>query len=83
MTEAPKTQEGLKPLAVGKREAARMLGISVRTLENYATAKRIETRRFGSRRLVLLRSLERFVSRDQPSVSHSCRSRAEAREVRG
>jgi excisionase family DNA binding protein len=56
-------------LAVGVRQAAAMLGISARTLQNYVWAKRIPSRKIGRRTLVLVSDLERFIRTDQPSAS--------------
>ncbi len=64
------TQAGvtsLPPLAVGKKEAARLLGVSVRTIENYVAVKRITARKIGKRTVILVRSLEHFLRADQPS----------------
>ena len=54
-------------LAVSVREAAAMLGISPRTLQNYVWARRIPSRKIGRRTVVLLRDLETFLRNDQPS----------------
>jgi hypothetical protein len=44
-----------------------MLGISLRTLQNYVWAKRFPSRKIGRRTLVLVRDLELFLCKDQPS----------------
>jgi excisionase family DNA binding protein len=56
-------------LAVDTREAAHMLGVSPRTIQNYLRAKILPSRRIGKRRLILVRSLEQFLRRDQPSAN--------------
>jgi excisionase family DNA binding protein len=56
-----------KRLAVSKREAAAMLSISVRSIENYIAWKRLPARKVGRRTLLLVRDLEAFLRRDQPS----------------
>jgi predicted transcriptional regulator len=81
-TQNRQSETSLNPFAVSKYEAARLLGISVRSVENYIAAKLLEARKIGTRRVVLVRSLEKFLRSDQPSVSHSCRRGAKAREVR-
>lgn len=52
-------QKAPKRLAVGMNEAAKMLGISSRTLALYVSQKRIRVVRFGRRVLVPMRILER------------------------
>jgi hypothetical protein len=59
-------------LAVSLPEAAAMSGLSRRTLENYARLKILPVRKIGTRTLVLLRDLEKFLQRDQPSVGRKC-----------
>ena len=56
-----------KPLAVSKRDASVMLGMSVRSVENYIAAKIIPSRKIGKRRLILVSDLERFLRSDHPS----------------
>jgi excisionase family DNA binding protein len=56
----------LRPLAVSIAEGARLIGVSKRTVENYIKEKRIDSRKLGRRRVVLLSSLERFLRHDQP-----------------
>lgn len=56
-------------LAVSVAEAARMVGVSRRTLEGYIGTKRLASRKLGFRRVVLLRDLMRFLQSDQPSAS--------------
>jgi excisionase family DNA binding protein len=54
-------------LAVDTREAARLLGLSPRTVQNYLRTKMLPSRKFGRRTLILVRSLQAFVRSDQPS----------------
>jgi excisionase family DNA binding protein len=51
-------------LLVSKREAAAMLGLSVRTLENLLSLKELPARRIGRRCLIERQALERFARRD-------------------
>jgi excisionase family DNA binding protein len=51
------------PLAVSKREAARMLGVSERTVDNYIALKAIRCVRVGKRVLIPMRSLHEVVSK--------------------
>jgi hypothetical protein len=55
-------------LAVTMNEAAAMIGISRRTLENYVRAKLIPVRKIGTRTVVLVSSCHKFLRSDQPSV---------------
>jgi excisionase family DNA binding protein len=51
-------------LLLSKREAAAMLGLSVRTLENLLSLKELPARRIGRRCLIERQALERFARRD-------------------
>lgn len=61
--------EAQRPLAVSLSEAARLLGLSKRSVENYCNAGRLVSRKAGRRRLVMTSSLSAFLRHDQPSVS--------------
>jgi len=62
--ELPKQQDlETPPLAVSKREAARLLGICTRTLENYISLKLIRAVRVGRRVLIPMRSVHEVVSK--------------------
>jgi excisionase family DNA binding protein len=65
-----------KPLAVSLAEAAGMLAVSRRTVENYIRMRRLPARKLGRRTVVLLRDLENFLRRDQPSASPARRATA-------
>jgi excisionase family DNA binding protein len=54
-------------LAVSVGEAAAMLSLSSRSIQNYITAKKIPVRKVGKRTLILVRDLEAFLQRDQLS----------------
>jgi len=56
-------------LAVTVVEAAAMLSLSPRTVQNYVYAKRIPARKIGRRTLIPVRALETFLRTDQPSAS--------------
>jgi hypothetical protein len=70
----------IKPLAVSKRVAAAMVGLSTRSIENYIALKKLEARKIGRRTVILVASLEKFLRSDQASIS---RPRRESQEVRG
>jgi excisionase family DNA binding protein len=61
------TQTEELPLAVDIREAARLLGVSPRTIQNYVSAKLLPARKLGRRTVIFRRSLESFLRKDQPS----------------
>jgi excisionase family DNA binding protein len=54
-------------LAVNIREAAHMLGVSPRTIQNYIAAKLLPHRKFGRRTVIPVRAVEAFLRTDQPS----------------
>jgi len=74
-------------LLISKRDAAAMLGLSVRSLENLIALKELPSRRIGRRRLIERQALERFVRRDHrtrrdvSSPSHVAPEVREAEEV--
>lgn len=51
-------------LLVSKRDAAAMLGLSIRTLENLISLKELPARRIGRRCMIERQALERFARRD-------------------
>lgn len=55
------------PLAVDTREAARLLSVSTRTIQNYISAKLLPARKLGRRTVISVRALEAFLQTDQPS----------------
>jgi Helix-turn-helix domain len=56
-------------LAVGIREAAAMLSISPRSVQNYISAKLLPARKIGRRTVIPVRALEAFLRTDHPSPS--------------
>jgi hypothetical protein len=55
-----------EPLLVGRKQAAQMLGISVRALDYLIAGRKLTTRRIGSRVLLSVSELRRFASVDHP-----------------
>lgn len=53
-----------EPILISKREAAKVLSISLRTLDNLIAAKELAVRRVGRRCLIPRKSLEEFARRD-------------------
>jgi len=67
-------------LGVSVAEAGRMIGVSRRLVEGYISTGRLPSRKLGSRRIVLVRDLTRFLQTDQPSASLAKRKNALAEE---
>jgi excisionase family DNA binding protein len=59
-----------EPLLMSKREAAAMLGLSVRTLENLIALRELPARRIGRRCLIERQALERFARRDHKTQTY-------------
>jgi excisionase family DNA binding protein len=62
----PTASRGQK-LAVSIREAAAMLSISPRSIQNFLRERRLPARKIGRRTVIPLRALEAFLRTDQPS----------------
>jgi excisionase family DNA binding protein len=52
------------PLLISKLEAAAMLGVCVRSIDNYIATKELPCRRLGKRVLIPYKALVAFASRD-------------------
>jgi len=62
--------EPKQKIAVGIREAAAMLSISPRSVQNLIRFKTLQARKIGRRTVISVRALEAFVRNSQtPSVS--------------
>lgn len=59
--------EHIQKIAVGIREAAAMLSISPRSVQNYIYAKLLPARKIGRRTVVPVRALEAFLRTDHAS----------------
>lgn len=59
--------EHTNKLAVGIREAATMLSVSPRTIQNYVRTKALPGRKIGRRTVIPVRALELFVRSDHAS----------------
>ena len=58
-------------LAVDTREAARMLSVSPRTIQNYIAAKLLPARKIGRRTVIPVRALEAFLRTDHASPTRA------------
>jgi excisionase family DNA binding protein len=54
-------------LAVDIREAAHLLSVSPRTIQNYIRVKVLPARKIGRRTVITVRALENFLRTDQAS----------------
>jgi excisionase family DNA binding protein len=54
----------LDPLLVSKRDAASLLGVCLRSVDNYIAAKELPCRRLGKRVLIPYSALVAFARRD-------------------
>jgi hypothetical protein len=61
------------PLLVSKREAAAMLGVCLRSIDNYIGAKQLPCRRLGKRVLIPYAALVQFSRRDHVTVMEQVR----------
>jgi excisionase family DNA binding protein len=63
------TQTKLERLAVDIPEAAGMLSVSPRTIQNFISRKVLPARKLGRRTVISVKALERFLRTDHPSLS--------------
>jgi excisionase family DNA binding protein len=56
-----------KLILVSKRDAARQLSVSPRTLDNLIAGRELPVRRIGRRVLIPRKALENFARRDHPT----------------
>jgi excisionase family DNA binding protein len=68
---------GLPRLAVSIREAATMLSISPRSVQNYIRLKKLPARKIGRRTVIPVRALEAFLRTDHASPTFSVESDAQ------
>ena len=61
-------------LAVSTREAAQMLSVSPRTIQNYFRAKMLPSRKIGRRTVIPVRALENFLRTGQPWTTECANS---------
>ncbi len=59
----------MEPILIGRRDAARLLGICVRSLDHAVTAGLLKPRRFGRRVLFTSEELKRFAGRDHARIA--------------
>jgi excisionase family DNA binding protein len=56
-------------IAVGVAEAARRLGLSIRTVATLISRRELPSLKVGRRRIVAVTALESFIKRDHPTRS--------------
>lgn len=56
-------------LLVSKRQAAELLGVSIRTVENLISIKALESRKLGRRRLIPTSALAQIARRGTPRIT--------------
>jgi excisionase family DNA binding protein len=60
------------PLLVSKRDAAALLGVCLRSIDNYIAAKELPCRRLGKRVLIPYSALVAFARRDHlPAIAET------------
>jgi hypothetical protein len=64
-----KDQLAIEPLAVSVNEAAKMIGVCPRSVQNYIAENLLLSRKIGRRRVILVAALKDFLRRDHPSPS--------------
>jgi excisionase family DNA binding protein len=62
-------KQRIDQLAVSPREAVDLVGVSLRTIQNYIRAKQLPARKIGRRTVVELRHLREFLRTDRGSAS--------------
>ena len=65
-TEATVTEQTGSPIAITKQEAAKMLGVSLRTIDRLIALKELQVRGLGRRVLIPRAALESLMHRDHP-----------------
>jgi excisionase family DNA binding protein len=63
-------------LAVNTREAAQMLSVSPRTIQNYIAAKLLPARKIGRRTVISVKALEAFLRTDHASPTRPIENEA-------
>lgn len=58
------SQQTQAPLLVSKKEAASLLGVCPRTIDNFVARKELPCRRIGRRTLIPFAALQQFAKRD-------------------
>jgi excisionase family DNA binding protein len=59
------------PILISKRDAAKALSISLRTLDYLIASKELAVRRVGRRCLIARKSLEEFARHDHPTQAQA------------
>jgi excisionase family DNA binding protein len=64
----------LEPVMVGKKTAAELTELSVRTIEYLIAQKSLPARKIGRRTLIPYRALQEFARRDTPVIEKPARA---------
>ena len=70
-----KEQKERIKLLVSKREAAGMLSLSIRSIDNLISCRELIARKIGRRTLIPFSALESFARRDHPTQDEDRRGR--------
>jgi len=65
--DAARMRQRFEPLAVSPSEAAEMIGVSIRTIQNYIRANQLPARKVGRRTIIEVRHLRTFLEADRAS----------------
>ena len=65
------TKKTLEPILVSVRDAANLLGVCPRTIQNLVIRKELSVRKLGRRTLLSYRELQAFARRDHATLGGS------------
>jgi excisionase family DNA binding protein len=63
------TKKTLEPILVSLRDAANLLGVCPRTIQNLVIRKELSVRKLGRRSLISYRELQTFARRDHTTIA--------------
>ncbi len=62
-------EQKLEPILISVKDAAGLLGVCPRTVQNLVAAKRLTARKLGRRTLLAYKELQNFARRDHATVA--------------
>ena len=83
MTHTARMEHNSERLAVSPREAAEMIGVSLRTIQNYIKAKQLPARKLGRRTVVEVSQLKAFIRSDRASAGAAGAPRPDSEQSKG